>query len=91
MIIYNNLFFKTGNPTSIKNFDYWKRFGTLYDLIDLLNEQISTLKAAKEHEKMKENIKELGDFVLLEKGSIKKNKIEGNIKSAKQNTGKSNS
>lgn len=91
MIIYNNLFFKTGNPTSIKNFDYWKRFGTLYDLIDLLNEQISTLKAAKEQQKMKENIKELGDFALLEKGSIKKNKTEGNIKSAKQNTGKSNS
>ena len=39
MIYYNNLFFKTGN-SSIKNFDFSKRFGTLYDLlIDLLNKK----------------------------------------------------
>ena len=41
MIYYNNLFFKTGN-SSIKNFDFSKRFGILYDLlIDLLNKNIS--------------------------------------------------
>ena len=55
MIYYNNLFFKTGNSSdcnwtrthnhlvrnsSIKNFDFSKRFGTLYDLlIDLLNKK----------------------------------------------------
>ena len=43
--LFFNLFFKTGNRT--KNFDFLKRFGTLYDLlIDLLNEQIS-IKEAK--------------------------------------------
>ena len=37
MINYNHLFFKTDNPI-IKNFDFLKRFGTLYDLlIDILN------------------------------------------------------
>ena len=30
MINYNNLFFKTGNPT-IDNYDFLKRFATLYD------------------------------------------------------------
>ena len=39
MINYNNLFFKTGD-LSIKNLDYFKRFGTLHDLsIDLLSEK----------------------------------------------------
>ena len=80
MINYNNLIFKTGNLI-IKNFDFLKRFGTLYDLlIDLLSEEISTLEAAKERGEMKENINELGNFVLLEKKSIKKNKTEVNIK-----------
>ena len=38
MINYNNLFFEPGDPI-IKNFDFLKRFGTLYDLLlDLLNE-----------------------------------------------------
>ena len=45
MINYNNLFFKRGNP-SIENFDFLKRFGTLYNLvIDLLNEEISINEA----------------------------------------------
>ena len=45
MINYNNLFFKRGNP-SIENFDFFKRFGTLYNLvIDLLNEEISINEA----------------------------------------------
>ena len=83
MINYNNLIFKTGNLI-IKNFDFLKRFGTLYDLLtDLLSEEISTLEAAKEREEMKENINELGNFVLLEKKSIKKNKTEVNIKKGK--------
>ena len=48
MINYNHWFFKTGDPI-IKNFDFLKRFGTLYDiLLDLLNEKISTIKAVKE-------------------------------------------
>ena len=39
MINNNNLFFKTGGPI-IKNFDFLKRFGTLYDLLlDLLHEE----------------------------------------------------
>ena len=42
IINYNNLFFKTGDLI-IKNFDLFKRFGTLCDLlINLLNEEIIT-------------------------------------------------
>ena len=38
LINYNNLLFRTSNPI-IKNFDFLKRFGTLYDLlIGLLSE-----------------------------------------------------
>ena len=71
MINYNNLFFKAGD-LSIKNFDFLKRFGTLYDLlIDLLSEKISTLVAKKKQEEMKEKIDELGSFVLLEESIIK--------------------
>ena len=74
MINYNNLFFKTGNFT-IKNYDFLKTFGTLYDLlIDLLNEEISTLTAAKEKHEMVHKIEELKDSILLEeKGIVNKN------------------
>ena len=48
MINYKNFLKKTGNPI-IDNFNFFKRFGTLYNLlIDLLNEDISTKKAAEE-------------------------------------------
>lgn len=44
----------------------------MYDLlIDLLNETISTLEAAKEQNKMIEIIKELGHFILSEEEIIK--------------------
>ena len=35
-INYKNLLFKSGSP-AIDNSDFFKRFGTLYDLIDLLS------------------------------------------------------
>ena len=48
MTNYNNLLFKTDNPI-IKKFDFFKRFGTFYDLlINLLNKELNTLKATKE-------------------------------------------
>ena len=41
LISCNNLFFQTGSP-NIENFDFFKRYGALYDLlIDLLNEKIT--------------------------------------------------
>ena len=47
MINYNSLFFKTGDP-SIKNFDFFKRLGLLYNfLIGLFSEKISALKTAQ--------------------------------------------
>ena len=43
-INYKNLFFKSGNP-AIDNYDFFKRFGTLHDLlINLLNKKISFKK-----------------------------------------------
>ena len=52
MIDYSDVFFKPGDPI-IKKFGFLKRFGTLYGLlIDLLSEEISTLKAAKEQDDM---------------------------------------
>ena len=50
-INYKNLFFKSGNP-AIDNYDFLKRFGTLYDiLIDLLNEKISLNEKSKNRAK----------------------------------------
>ena len=47
MINYENLFFKTGSPAT-GNYDFLKRFGTLYDLFyDLISEIISTKKVGK--------------------------------------------
>ena len=44
MINYGHLIFETGNP-NIKNFDFFKRFGTLYELFtDLLDEKIKQNK-----------------------------------------------
>ena len=74
MINYNNLFFKTVDP-SIKNFDFFKRFSTLYGLlIDLFNEQISTLKAEKQQKEMIDKIEELKDFILLKEKVLQKKK-----------------
>ena len=72
-INYKNLFFKSGRPT-IDNYDFFKRFGTLYDLlINLLNERMSLERANEEQNEMIEKIKE--NFVLLEEENIsKKNK-----------------
>ena len=84
-INYKNLFFKTGDPI-IKNFDFFKRFGTLYDLlIDLLNEKINTLEQKKERKEMKEKINKLGNFVLLEE-SIMKKKTKSGIKKTQNKT-----
>ena len=65
-------FFETDNPV-INKFNFLKRFVTLYDLlIDLFNEIISNLKAAKEQKEMLEKIYELRNLVLLKEESIKK-------------------
>ena len=50
------------------------RFGTLYDLIDLLNEKISLKKAAIEKHEMTEKIEELRSFVLSKEKNINKEK-----------------
>ena len=58
--LLNNLFSKTVNST-IDNYDFLKRFGTLYDLlIDLLDEKISISKVAKEQNEMKKKMSEEG-------------------------------
>ena len=44
IINYGHLIFETGNP-NIKNFDFFKRFGTLYELFtDLLDKKIKQNK-----------------------------------------------
>ena len=67
MINYGNLFIKAGNP-NINNFDFLKQFGTL---IDLLNEKLNILRAAKEQNEMINKIEELRNFALLEEKSVK--------------------
>ena len=84
-INYNNLFFKTGNSI-IRNFDFFKIFGSLYDLfIDLLNEK-NTLKATKEQNKMMKKIEELKDFILLEEKGITNKNTQSIIKKARTKT-----
>ena len=80
------MFFKAGNPT-IYNYDFLKRFGTLYDfLIDLLKERIGIIKATREQNKMITKINELENFVLLEEESINKQKRRSAIKKVKTRT-----
>ena len=57
------------------NFGFFKRLGTLYDLlIDLCNEKISTHKAVKEQNEMIIKIEELKNFISSEeKDSTNKN------------------
>ena len=51
--------FKSGSPAT-DNYDFFKRFGTLYDLlINLINKRISLKRANKEQNEMIEKIKEL--------------------------------
>ena len=85
-INYKDLFFKSGNP-AISNYDFYKRFGTLYDLlIDLINWKISLRKAAIEQNEIIKKIEELKEFVSLEKDKINKEKNKGAIKKANTKT-----
>ena len=87
-INYKNLFFKLGN-SAIANYDFFKRFGTLHDLlIDLLNEKISLKKAAIEQNEIIENIEELRSVILLEEEKINKEKNKVAIKKEKTKTRK---
>ena len=89
MLNYSNLFFRSGNPT-IDNYDFLKRFGTLYDLlIDLLNERSDVIKATKEQSGMIKKVNELGTFVLLEEESTKNGKSRSAIRKAKTKTQRS--
>ena len=86
MINYKTLFFRSGSP-AIDNYDFLKRFRTLYDfLIDLFNERIGIIKASKEQNEMMKKMNERKDFVLLEEESINKEKRRGVIKKAKTKT-----
>ena len=52
IINYKNLFFKSGSP-AIYNYDFFKRFGTLFDLFyDLISDKLSLKKAAIEQNEM---------------------------------------
>ena len=63
MINYNNLLFKIGDPI-MKNFGFFKRFGTLHDLlINFLNEEMRTNKGIKEQKEMLNKIEELRDLI----------------------------
>ena len=82
-----NINYKNLGSLTIDNYNSFKRFGTLYDLlIDLLNEKISLKKAAIEQDEMIKKIEELRSFVLLEEEKIKKEKNRGAIKKAKTKT-----
>ena len=74
------MFFKAGNPT-IDKYDFFKRFGTLYNLlIDLLSKKISFKKAGLEQNEMIDKIIELRNFILLEEKNKNKEKSKSAIK-----------
>ena len=82
------LFFKTGNPI-INNYDFYKRFGTLYDLFyDLISKTKSIKKAAKVQSQIIIKIEELRNFVLSEEKSINEKESKGAIKKTKKKTPK---
>ena len=85
-INYKNLLFKTGDP-AIYDYDFLKRFGTLYDfLIDLLNENTGITKVAKEQNEMIIKINELRDFIFSKEKSINKEKSIDAIKKVETKT-----
>ena len=75
-INYKNLLFQSGSPV-IDNYDFFKRFCTLYDfLIELLSEKISLNKAVIEQNEMIKKVEELRGFVLLRKKTLIKKKVK---------------
>ena len=80
-INYKNIFFNSGS-SAIDNYDFFKRFGSLYDLlIDLLNEKIRLKKTVIEQIEMTEKIEELRNLALLDKKNISE---ENNIDAIKK-------
>ena len=66
LINYYNLFFKSG-LISVENLDFFKRFGTLYDLlIDLLNEKMSINEAIFDQNRMGNKINNLLKILTIE-------------------------
>ena len=66
-INYKNMFFKSGS-LAFDNYDFFKRFGALYDLlIDLRNEKIGLRKAKIEENEMITKVKGLKIFLLCQR------------------------
>ena len=66
LINYYNLFFKSG-LISVENLDFFKRFGTLYDLlIDLLNEKMSINEVIFDQNRMGNKINNLLKILTIE-------------------------
>ena len=77
-----NIKYKNSDNPAINNYYFFKRFGTLYDLlIDLLSDKISLRKVKIDQNEIITKIQKLRNFVLLEeekidKGVIKKGKAK---------------
>ena len=85
-INYKNLFFKSGSFTT-GNHDFFKRFGTLYDLlIDLLNEKICLRKPNIEQSEMIAKIVGLENFALSEEKINRGTTEKGKTKTQKRKT-----
>ena len=80
LISYNNLLFKTGDPT-ISNCNFLETFGALHRLlIDLLSGEISATEAPKEQDTLLDKTEELKRFILLEEKSINRELTKGSRK-----------
>ena len=75
----------------MKNFVFFKGFGTLHDLfINFLNEEMRTNKGVKEQKEMLNKIEGLRDFSLLKEKDITNKNTQGIIKEIKTKTQRKN-
>ena len=87
IIDYSNLFFEANNHLVASDYDFCKKFGTLYDLfLRLFSGPISAKKAAEEQNEMITEIEDLKNFILSEEKTIKEETTKGVIKKAKTKT-----
>ena len=82
-INYKTFYFKS-DSLAIDNYDFLKRFGTLYGLlINLRNEKISLRESGIEQYEMITKIQELKNFISSEKEKINKEKKQRHYRERK--------
>ena len=84
IINYSNSSRETDNYSVVSDYDFFKKFGTLYNLFfNLYTKAVSTEEAVREQNELIKILEELKNFILSKEESIKEKTTKGARKGVK--------